>query len=132
MASVFTMIIEGDLPGTFVCQDDRCVVFMSINPIERGHALVVPKDEIDQWIDVPSDLREHLFEVAHKVAKAQKHAFDCTRVGMVIAGFEVPHTHIHLIPANTMSDMDFSRASTSAEIADLEAAAESIKSALAG
>ena len=130
MASVFTMIINGDLPGTFIWQDDRCVVFMSINPIERGHALVVPKDEIDQWIDVPSDLREHLFEVAHKVAKAQKRAFDCTRVGMVIAGFEVPHTHIHLIPANTMSDMDFSRASTSAEIADLEAAAASIKSAL--
>ena len=131
MASVFTMIINGDLPGTFIWQDDRCVVFMSINPIERGHALVVPKDEIDQWIDVPSDLREHLFEVAHKVAIAQKRAFDCTRVGMVIAGFEVPHTHIHLIPANSMSDMDFSRAATSVEIADLEAAAESIKSALA-
>ena len=132
MASVFTMIINGDLPGTFIWQDDRCVVFMSINPIERGHALVVPKDEIDQWIDVPSDLREHLVEVAHKVAKAQKRAFDCTRVGMVIAGFEVPHTHIHLIPANTMSDMDFSRAATSVEIADLEAAAASIKSALVG
>ena len=131
MTSVFTMIINGDLPGTFIWQDDRCVVFMSINPIERGHALVVPTDEIDQWIDVPSDLREHLFEVAHKVAIAQKRAFDCTRVGMVIAGFEVPHTHIHLIPANTMSDMDFSRAATSVEIADLEAAAESIKSALA-
>ena len=131
MTSVFTMIINGDLPGTFIWQDDRCVVFMSINPIERGHALVVPKDEIDQWIDVPSDLREHLFEVAHKVAIAQKRAFDCTRVGMVIAGFEVPHTHIHLIPANSMSDMDFSRAATSVEIADLEAAAESIKSALA-
>ena len=58
MASVFTMIINGDLPGTFIWQDDRCVVFMSINPIERGHALVVPTDEIDQWIDVPSDLRE--------------------------------------------------------------------------
>ena len=130
MTSVFTMIINGDLPGTFIWQDDRCVVFMSINPIERGHALVVPTDEIDQWIDVPSDLREHLFEVAHKVAKAQKRAFDCTRVGMVIAGFEVPHTHIHLIPANTMSDMDFSRAATSVEIADLEAAAASIKSAL--
>ena len=132
MASVFTMIIEGDLPGTFVCQDDRCVVFMSINPIERGHALVVPKDEIDQWIDVPSDLREHLFGVAHKVAQAQKSAFNCARVGMVIAGFEVPHTHIHLIPANTMSDMDFSRAAASVELADLEAAAESKKLALEG
>tara|TARA_Y100001970_G_scaffold150948_1_gene185038 strand:- start:12744 stop:13124 length:381 start_codon:yes stop_codon:yes gene_type:complete len=126
------MIINGDLPGTFIWRDDRCVVFMSINPIERGHALVVPRDEIDQWIDVPSDLRDHLFGVAQKVAQAQKSAFDCARVGMVIAGFEVPHTHIHLIPANTMSDMDFSRAATSVEVADLEAAADSITSTLTG
>ena len=132
MTSVFTMIIRGDLPGTFIWQDDRCVVFMSINPIEHGHALVVSRDEIDQWIDVPSDLREHLFGVAHKVAQAQKIAFDCARVGMVIAGFEVPHTHIHLIPANTMSDMDFSRAAASVEVESLERAAESIKSALNG
>ena len=132
MTSVFTMIIRGDLPGTFIWQDDRCVVFMSINPIEHGHALVVPRDEIDQWIDLPSDLREHLFVVAHKVAQAQKIAFDCARVGMVIAGFEVPHTHIHLIPANTMSAMDFSRAAASVEVESLERAAESIKSALNG
>ncbi len=129
MASVFTMIIKGDLPGTFVWEDDRCVAFMSINPISYGHALVVPRDEIDQWIDVPSDLRQHLFEVAKRIGVAQKQAFDSERIGMVIAGFEVPHTHIHLIPANTMSDMDFSRASDAVDTADLEKAAASIKSA---
>ena len=130
MASVFTMIIKGDLPGTFVWEDDRCVAFMSINPLAYGHTLVVPRDEIDQWLDVPSDLREHLFEVAARIGAAQKQVFGSQRIGMIIAGFEVPHMHIHLIPANTMSDMDFSLASDSVEAADLERAAESIKSAL--
>ncbi len=130
MASVFTMIFKGDLPGTFVWEDDRCVAFMSINPLAYGHTLVVPRDEIDQWLDVPSDLREHLFEVAARIGAAQKQVFGSQRIGMIIAGFEVPHMHIHLIPANTMSDMDFSLASDSVDAADLERAAESIKSAL--
>ena len=130
MASVFTMIIKGDLPGTFLWRDDRCVVFMSINPIAPGHALVVPRDEIDQWIDIPSDLREHLFGVAHEVAEAQKRAFGVERVGMIIAGFEVPLMHVHLIPANNLADLDFARAATSVEVSELEAAAELIKSAL--
>jgi|TARA_B100001750_G_scaffold23792_1_gene15901 diadenosine tetraphosphate (Ap4A) HIT family hydrolase len=124
------MIIKGDLPGTFVWEDDRCVAFMSINPLAYGHTLVVPRDEIDQWLDVPSDLREHLFEVAARIGAAQKQVFGSQRIGMIIAGFEVPHMHIHLIPANTMSDMDFSLASDSVDAADLERAAESIKSAL--
>ena len=130
MASVFTMIIKGDLPGTFVWEDDRCVAFMSINPLAYGHTLVVPRDEIDQWLDVPSDLRQHLFEVAGRIGAAQKQVFGSQRIGMIIAGFEVPHMHLHLIPANTMSDMDFSLASDSVDTADLEKAAESIKSAL--
>ena len=130
MASVFTMIIKGDFPGTFVWEDDRCVAFMSINPLAYGHTLVVPRDEIDQWLDVPSDLRQHLFEVAGRIGAARKQVFGSQRIGMIIAGFEVPHMHIHLIPANTMSDMDFSLASDSVDTADLEKAAESIKSAL--
>ena len=91
---------------------------------------MVPRDEIDQWLDVPSDLRQHLFEVADRIGAAQKQVFGSQRIGMIIAGFEVPHMHIHLIPANTMSDMDFSLASDSVDTADLEKAAESIKSAL--
>ena len=130
MASVFTMIIKGDLPGTFVWEDDRCVAFMSINPLAYGHTLLVPLDEISQWLHAPSDLREHLFEVAARIGAAQKQVFGSQRIGMIIAGFEVPHMHIHLIPANTMSDMDFSLASDSVDAADLERAAESIKSAL--
>lgn len=130
MSSVFTMIIKGDLPGTFVWEDDQCVAFMSINPLSHGHALVVPRDEIDHWIDVPRDLQQHLFEVAGQIGIAQKKAFNTQRVGMVIAGFEVPHTHIHLIPVNTMTDMDFALAANSVDPKDLEKAALSIKSAL--
>lgn len=128
MPSVFTMIIEGDLPGTFVWKDEQCVAFMSINPISFGHTLVVPRDEIDHWIDVPSILQQHLFDVARKIAVAQKQAFNSRRVGMVIAGFEVPHTHIHLIPMNTMADMDFSLAANSVDPKDLDSAARQIKS----
>ena len=130
MPSVFTMIIEGDLPGTFVWKDEQCVAFMSINPISFGHTLVVPRDEIDHWIDVPSILQQHLFDVARKIAVAQKQAFNSRRVGMVIAGFEVPHTHIHLIPMNTMADMDFSLAANSVDLKDLDSAAQQIKSRL--
>ena len=128
MSSVFTMIIEGELPGTFVWKDEQCVAFMSINPISFGHTLVVPRDEIDHWIDVPSILQRHLFDVAGKIAVAQKQAFNSRRVGMVIAGFEVPHTHIHLIPMNTMADMDFSLAANSVDPKDLDSAARQIKS----
>ena len=122
------MIIEGELPGTFVWKDEQCVAFMSINPISFGHTLVVPRDEIDHWTDVPSILQQHLFDVAGKIAVAQKLAFNTKRVGMVIAGFEVPHTHIHLIPMNTMADMDFSLAANSVDPKDLDSAARQIKS----
>ena len=128
MSSVFTMIIEGELPGTFVWKDEQCVAFMSINPISFGHTLVVPRDEIDHWTDVPSILQQHLFDVAGKIAVAQKLAFNTKRVGMVIAGFEVPHTHIHLIPMNTMADMDFSLAANSVDPKDLDSAPQQSKS----
>ena len=98
MPTIFTRIINGEIPGTFVHRDDRCVVFMSINPMARGHALVVPIDEYDHWIDMPEDLVAHLFAVSHRIGRAQKAAFDCEKVGVIIAGYEVPHTHIHLIP----------------------------------
>ena len=98
MATIFTRIIDGEIPGTFVWRDDRCVAFMSINPMARGHALVVPIEEIDHWVDAPADLTAHLFEVTRLIGVAQRAAFDCERVGVIIAGYEVPHMHIHVIP----------------------------------
>jgi len=130
MTTVFTRIIAGDLPGTFVWRDDRCVAFMSINPIATGHTLVVPRNEVDHWIDAPADLVAHLFEVTRVIGLAQRDAFDCERIGVIIAGYEVPHTHIHVIPTNSMADVSFANAAASVDPAELAAAAEAIREAL--
>lgn len=126
MTTIFTRIIKGDLPGTFVHRADDLVVFMTINPIARGHALVVPTAEVDQWTDVPSATRARLFEVAHAVGEAQKRAFACERIALMIAGFEVPHTHLHVIPANGMGDVSFANAAAQVDPNDLRAAADAI------
>ncbi|MFM7488964.1 MAG: HIT family protein [Actinomycetota bacterium] len=130
MATVFSLIIEGRIPGTFVWKDDRCVAFMTINPIADGHVLVVPRDEIDHWVDCSSELSRHLFDVAYEIGKAQMNAFACERVGLIIAGYEVPHTHLHVIPTSSMADLSFANAASSVERSDLEAAAEKIRGAL--
>jgi len=130
MTTVFSRIIAGEIPGTFVHRDDRCVVFMSINPLARGHALVVPIDEIDHWIDAPSDLVAHLFDLTHRIGRAQKQAFDCERVGVIIAGYEVPHAHIHVIPTDNMGQLSFANAAASVDPAELEAAAAAIRAAM--
>jgi histidine triad (HIT) family protein len=130
MSTVFTMIINGDIPGTFVHRDEHCAVFMSINPMAPGHVLVVPIQEIDHWIDASPELATHLFSVAHRVARAQAEAFECEKVGMIIAGYEVPHAHIHLVPTNEMSELSFANAAASVERDDLESWATAIRTAL--
>jgi histidine triad (HIT) family protein len=130
MATTFTRIIEGDIPGTFVWRDERCVVFMSINPLARGHALVVPVEELDHWVDGAPDLVAHLFEVTRLVGLAQRAAFAPERVGVIVAGYEVPHTHIHVVPTDTMAELSFANAAASADRDDLEAAAEAIRAEL--
>jgi histidine triad (HIT) family protein len=130
MATIFTKIIEGEIPGTFVWRDDRCVAFMSINPLRHGHTLVVPIAEIDHWIDCPDDLRDHLFDVGQRIARAQQAAFRPARVGLMIAGLEVPHLHLHLVPIDGVHDLDFANAATSVDPKDLEAAAGAIRQAL--
>ncbi len=130
MSTIFTMIMNGDIPGTFVHRDEQCAVFMSINPITPGHALVVPVEEIDHWIDASPELSAHLFDVARTVARAQERAFGCEKVGMIIAGYEVPHAHIHLIPTNDMAELTFANAAASVDRSDLEAWAAAITAAL--
>lgn len=132
MATVFSRIIAGEIPGTFVYRDPRVVAFMSINPLARGHVLVVPVDEYDHWIDMPADLTAHVFAVSHRIGSAQQAAFGCERVGMIIAGYEVPHTHVHLVPTTDMSQLSFANAATSVDRDDLEAAAAAIVAALEG
>lgn len=107
MASVFTRIIQGEFPGHFVHEDDRCVVIMTIQPMKPGHVLVIPREEIDHWDDLPAELAAHLMGVSQWVAKAIKRAFPCERVGLMIVGLEVPHVHIHLTPLDHMQDLGF-------------------------
>lgn len=107
MATLFSRIIDGELPGHFALKDDVCVVFMTIQPITEGHALVVPRIPTDRWIDLPGDVSAHVFGVAHRVGAAQGKVFGRKRVGLVIAGFEVNHCHLHCIPADEMSHLNF-------------------------
>lgn len=130
MASVFTLIINGELPGRFVWKDDRCVAFLTINPLTPGHTLVVPRVEIDQWTDLDTDLWTHLSGVAHTIGGAVKQAFGNSRVGVVVAGFEVAHTHIHVFGADGMRDFDFANADPSPDDTALDDAAERIRLAL--
>lgn len=130
MTTIFSRIIAGEIPGTFVHRDDRCVAFMSINPLARGHVLVVPIEEVDHWIDASPDLVAHLFAVTHRIGRAQKRAFDCQRVGVIVAGYEVPHAHIHVIPTESMGQLSFDNAAASVDHDDMEAAAAAIRDAL--
>ena len=131
MATVFTRIIEGELPGTFVWRDDQCAAFLSINPLAPGHTLVVPIAEIDHWLDVSADLQAHLFDVSRRIGEAQMRALRPERIGLVIAGFEVPHCHIHVCPANSMADMNFARPLAMASADDLAGPAAAILAELA-
>ena len=130
MATIFTRIINRELPGTFVWRDDTCVAFMSINPLQRGHTLVVPVAEVDHWIDLAPELSAHLFDVSRRIASAVSDAFQPVKVGMLIAGLEVPHTHIHLSPIFELHDLDFANAARTSDPDELEAAATLIRTAL--
>ena len=128
--SLFTRIIRGDIPGRFVWKDEHCVAFLTIAPIRPGHTLVVPREEINHWLDVPPALTAHLFQTAQQVARGIQAAFPCSKVGLMIAGLEVPHTHLHLVPIDEIRDLDFARQDHKATPADLDAAAEKIRTAL--
>lgn len=129
MASVFSMILAGEIPGHFVWKDDKSFAIMTIQPVREGHVLVIPREEIDHWDDVPADLAAHLMLVSQRIAKGIKAAYPCKRVGMAIVGLEVPHTHLHLYPIDQMSDFSFANARGSSAEALADAAAR-IRAAL--
>ncbi len=130
MVSLFTRIIDGEIPGRFVWRDEHCVVFLTIAPIRPGHALVVPRAEVDHWLDLEPELISHLTQVAQIVGQAQVAAFAADRVGLIIAGLEVPHTHLHVIPIRTEADLSFANADASPSPAGLDRAAEALRVAL--
>lgn len=131
MASIFTRILNGELPGRIVWQDDQLAALLTKAPIRPGHTLVVTKREIDNWTDVPPDLAAHLFTSAQRIGKVIQAAFPCTKVGVALVGLEVRHVHLHLIPIDRPADFDFARQDANARDADLDAAAERLTSALA-
>lgn len=109
MSTIFTKIIQGEIPSYKVGEDDQNYAFLDINPLVKGHTLVVPKLEVDQLFDLPSDRLSSLVLFAQKIAARIKAKTDCKRVAMIVLGLDVPHAHIHLIPLNTMDDVDFGR-----------------------
>lgn len=130
MATVFTRIIEGELPGRFVWSDETAVAFLSINPLQDGHTLVVPREEVDHWIDAEPNLLAHLGRVSHAIGRALYRAFEPEKVGMMIAGLEVPHLHIHHVPIWGVHDLDFSGADQDPDPERLDTNAERIREAL--
>jgi len=130
MATIFTRIIDGELPGTFVWRDDVCVAFLSIAPLRPGHTLVVPRAEIDHWIDLEPELAAHLFQVSQTIGKAQMAAVSARRIGVMIVGDEVPHVHLHVVPFDSVSELSFAHADPNPPEGSLDAAAAKIRAAL--
>lgn len=130
MTSIFTRIIEGEIPGRIIWRDELAIAMVDIRPLGRGHTLVIPIAEIDQWTDLPAALATHLFEVAHHIATAQKVIGDAARIGVMVAGFEVPHAHVHVVPLQTMANLDFASADTNPDPDDLDAVADELRAAL--
>ena len=130
MPSVFTRIIRGELPGRFVWQDERAVGFLTTGPLRPGHTLIVPRLEVDHWLDLEPALAQHLMHVAQQVGRAIQLGLRPVKVGLIIAGLEVPHVHLHLVPVHDLRDFDFSRAEKSPDPAEMDRAAATIRAEL--
>jgi histidine triad (HIT) family protein len=129
MASIFTRIIRGEIPCHKVGEDEQFLAFLDINPVRVGHSLVIPKLEVDKFFDLPPDVLAGIMPFAQSVAKRIAAAVPCDRIGVSVVGLEVPHAHIHLIPINTIFDMDFSKPKVKMSQEELAALAERIRNA---
>ncbi len=129
MASIFTKIVERDIPAHIVAEDDKYLAFLDINPLVEGHTLVIPKKEVDYVFDLDHQTLAGLFSFSKGVAKAVESVVDCERIGISVIGLEVPHAHVHLIPINAVDDMNFSRMKLSPSKEELAETARKIKEA---
>ena len=129
MASIFTRIIAGEIPGRIIWRDPTCIAMLDIRPLNRGHVLVIPIVEVDRWTDLPPEVATQCTRVAHVIGRAQMAAFAPERIGLIIAGFEVPHTHLHVVPIDHMGHLDFGQADD-ADPGDLDAVAEELRAVL--
>ena len=126
MASIFTKIINGEIPCYKVAEDEHFIAFLDINPNAKGHTLCVPKQEINKIFEMEESHYLELMKLSHKVAQALERTVPCKRIGMAVVGLEVPHVHVHLIPINAMQDMTFQH-KVSMESSEFEALAEAIQ-----
>lgn len=129
MASIFTHIINGEIPSHKVAETDSCLAFLDINPLGKGHTLVVPKKEVDQLFHLDNSTYSDLMQFAKDVSHALQDVIACKRIGMTVIGLEVPHAHVHLIPINGLHDMEFSRGKVSLSEEEMKDVAEQISQA---
>lgn len=127
MASIFTRIINREIPGYIIAEDDRYIAFLDISPLVLGHTLVIPKQEVDYIFNLEDDALAGLMVFAKKVAKAVEKAVPCKRIGVSVIGLEVPHTHVHIVPMNSADDVNFTRAKLSPSKEALADIAEKIR-----
>jgi histidine triad (HIT) family protein len=127
VTTIFTQIIDGKLPARFVWKDDECVAFLSNRPLRPGHCLVVPRQEIDHWIDLDPTLLAHLAETAQTIGRAQMAGFKPERIGVMLAGLEVPHCHFHVVPIRGLHDLDFGNQDPNPDPAMMDEAAATIR-----
>ncbi|HXH18231.1 MAG TPA: HIT family protein [Chitinophagales bacterium] len=127
MPSIFTRIVKGEIPCYKVAETDDCLAFLDINPLAKGHTLVIPKKEVDYLFDLDDELYIKLLVFSKKVASAIKKTIPCERIGVAVIGLEVPHAHIHLCPINTINDLSFSNPRVKLTKEEFQAVADAIK-----
>lgn len=127
MSSVFSKIIKGEIPSYKIAEDENCFAFLDINPLVKGHTLVIPKQETDYIFDLKDDIYTELWSFSKRIGKAIEQAVPCKRMGITVIGLEVPHAHIHLIPINKMADMNFANPKKSFSKEEFEETAASIR-----
>ena len=129
MESIFTKIVKGEIPSYKIAESENCYAFLDINPLAKGHALIIPKKEVDYIFDLDDDLYNQLFKFAKQVGLAIESVIPCKRMGMIVFGLDVPHAHIHLIPINKAADMNFSSPKLKLEQSEFIEIAEKIQQA---
>ena len=129
MASIFTKIVNGEIPCYKIAEDDNYLAFLDISPVSKGHTLVIPKKEVDYIFDIEDDLLAGLHVFAKKVARAIDKSVECERVGVAVVGLEVPHAHVHLIPINSIGDLSFANPKLKLSEEEFKEIAEKISSA---
>jgi diadenosine tetraphosphate (Ap4A) HIT family hydrolase len=130
MTGIFSKIIDGQIPSWMLWEDEVCVSFLDVRPLAAGHALVVPREETDLWTDLSAQTAAHLVEIGHSIGRAQMAVFSPARIGLMIAGFEVPHTHVHVVPMRSMADLDFANVNPNPDEAQLDSQLTQLRDAL--